>query len=308
VALQLAPALAYFLFIVLSTLRLDPALSLFTGAFAALEYFAVSLWLLRGEPAPPEMLAAWQTYFGKAAMIAGCGVGAAFVSRQLRVGFGRAVASVEEQRRALEVFGQHVSPAVAERLLANQTAIGTEVRRVCVMFLDIRGFTAFAEKKRPEEVVAYLNALFAFMIETVDRHGGIVNKFLGDGFMAIFGAPLSTGDDCASAVRASLEILATVKEHAADGRIAPTLIGIGLHAGDVVVGNVGSPLRKEYTVIGDVVNLASRIEGLNKPLGSQVLLSGDVFEAAGEIAASAVRAEPMQVKGRVEPVDVYRLA
>src|SRR5215475_14343319 len=123
------------------------------------------------------------------------------------------------------------------------------------MFLDIRNFTGFAEKRSPEEVVEYLESLFEFMIEIVNRHNGIINKFLGDGFMAVFGAPLSDGKDCENAVRSAKEILERVKEETDRGAILPTQVGIGLHAGKAVTGSIGSAVRKEYTVIGDVVNL-----------------------------------------------------
>src|SRR5262249_14569600 len=168
------------------------------------------------------------------------------------------------------VCGQHVSPAVVDRLLEQRADVKSEVRDVCVMFLDVRNFTAFAEKRTPEEVVEYLNSLFDFMIDSVNRHHGIVNKFLGDGVMAVFGAPLSDGKECVHAIDAAQEILAQIEEMVESGRIPPTRVGIGLHFGKALIGNVGSGARKEYTVIGDAVNVAARIEQLNKELGSQL--------------------------------------
>ncbi len=117
------------------------------------------------------------------------------------------------------------------------------------------------------------------MIEIVNRHHGVINKFLGDGFMAVFGAPLSEGDDCLNGVAAAKEILSRVEEEVSRGTVAPTTLGIGLHAGEAVTGSIGSSLRREYTVIGDVVNLAARIEKLNKKFGSQLLISEIVWQA-----------------------------
>src|SRR6185295_1775729 len=108
-------------------------------------------------------------------------------------------------------------------------------------------------------------------VESVNAHHGIVNKFLGDGAMALFGAPLAEGNPCRNALRAALEILDRIDAEVAAGRMVPTRLGIGLHAGPVVIGNIGSPQRKEFTVIGDVVNVASRVEALNKDLGSRLL-------------------------------------
>ena len=177
------------------------------------------------------------------------------------------------------------------------------------MFLDIRDFTSFAEHRHPEEVVEYLESLFGFMIEIVNRHHGIINKFLGDGFMAVFGAPLSEGRDCANALGAALEILARVDEEVAVGNVIPTRVGIGLHAGEAVTGSIGSTLRQEYTVIGDVVNLAARIEQLNKQIGSRLLVSEVVWEEArGAGLAGATPMGHVPVKGREAPTRIYKVA
>ena len=145
------------------------------------------------------------------------------------------------------------------------------------------------------------------MIDSVNRNHGIVNKFLGDGFMAIFGAPISSDDDRRHAVLAAREIVNTVHIRTLDGSIPPTRIGIGLHAGLAVTGNVGSEQRKEYTIIGDVVNLASRIEQLNKQFGSELLVSETVFDSVPEIHGDSKDIGDVQVKGRGQAVRVYRL-
>jgi adenylate cyclase len=176
------------------------------------------------------------------------------------------------------------------------------------MFLDIRGFTTFSEGRPPVEVVDYLSTLFDALIASVNRHDGIINKFLGDGFMAVFGAPVSDGLDSQNAVAASLEMIAEVERMVAAGTLPPTRIGIGLHAGSAVTGNVGSHLRREYTVIGDVVNTASRIEGLNKQFASQLLVSDEVYSKLAAPPEGASRLEPVPVKGRAEPVQIWMLA
>src|SRR4030095_4787541 len=168
--------------------------------------------------------------------------------------------------------------------------------------------SGLAEKRSPEEVVTYLESLFEFMIEIVNRNHGIINKFLGDGFMAVFGAPLSDGADCANAVRSAQEILARVRDEAEQGRILPTTVGIGLHAGEAVTGSIGSALRREYTVIGDVVNLASRIEKLNKQFGSQLLISALVAPAAASETSGAVSRGTVKVRGREEGIQIFQLA
>ena len=157
----------------------------------------------------------------------------------------------------------------------------SERRTVCVLFLDIRGFTAMTRTRSADETVTLLNDFFAEMIEIVDRHNGFINKFLGDGFLALFGAALA---DPAAAANA----LAAGREHAEGGRCleprripgAQLKVGIGIHIGEAITGSIGSPRRKEYTAIGDTVNLAARLEQLTKETGARLLLSEPVRKAA----------------------------
>jgi adenylate cyclase len=311
-ALLMPSASVYFVFILLSTLRLDFALSAFTGLVAAVEYAALALfWGSLDTTVQEPVLTSLPQHLAKACVLLVAGVAAGFVARRLRMSFRRAIESLEERARILGVFGQHVSPEVVERLVGTEAASRSELRDVCVMFLDIRGFTAFAEKHGPEEVVAYLNTIFDAAVDAVVLHKGIVNKFLGDGFMAVFGAPVAEGNVCAEAVAAGREVLRRVDQLVRDGRIPETRVGMGLHAGPAVVGNIGSARRKEYTVIGDVVNVASRVEALNKELGSQLLVTEEVWRAAGETEGDdvpPVSRDPLRVRGRETPVRIIQLA
>jgi len=317
-ALLMPSAFVYFIFILLSTLRLDFALSAFTGLVAALEYAAVAvLWdffsydARATDAAVDPMLSSLPNHLGKACILLVAGISAGFVARRLRKSFMRALESLEERSRILGVFGQHVSPEVVERLVQGEDQVEGELREVCVMFLDIRDFTSFAEKRTAADVVAYLNTIFGEAVEAVVQHRGIVNKFLGDGFMAVFGAPVADGNACGAAVEAGLDMLERIDRLARDGRVPPTRVGIGLHAGPAVVGNIGSAHRKEYTVIGDVVNVASRVEALNKARGSQMLVTEEVWLAAGMAADGRVKPqaqEPIQIRGRQTPVRILQLA
>jgi adenylate cyclase len=314
-ALLMPTAFVYFVFILLSTLRLDFALSAFTGFVAACEYAGVALlWNVQGSTADVSvdpMLASLPHHLGKAFILFVAGISAGFVARRLRKSFTRAIESIEEQSRILGVFGQHVSPEVADQLVQGEAQIAGELREVCVLFLDIRDFTGFAEKRSPADVVAYLNTIFGEAVDAVVKHRGIVNKFMGDGFMAVFGAPVADENPCAAAVDAGLDLLERVERLARDGRIPATRVGLGLHAGPAIVGNIGSSHRKEYTVIGDVVNVASRVEALNKPLGSQMLVTEEVWRAAGLDGARGVTPsprDPIQIRGRETPVKILQLA
>ncbi|MCI0695406.1 adenylate/guanylate cyclase domain-containing protein [candidate division KSB1 bacterium] len=301
---------AYFLFIILSTLRLEFNLCAFTGFVAALEYMALAfIYIGQSDARDLEpVLSAPVYHVGKGLLLLAGGIAAGFVALQIKRRIHHSLRVVNERNRIVNLFGQQVSPAIVDELLKQKTDMPSQKKFVCVMFMDIRNFARFAEHKTPEEVVAYQNTVFGFIIEIINRHHGLINQFLGDGFMATFGAPISYGNDCRHAVEAALEIIARVKAESESGNIPPTRVGIGIHAGEAVTGNVGTPLRRQYSITGNVVILASRLEQLNKQYQSQLLISEEVWEAIGRNARDAVALGPAQIKGRDEPVFLYKLA
>lgn len=300
----------YGVFIVLSTMRLDFALSAFTGSVAALEYAALSLayaYDAGGDVHAAEFGAPGFIVL-KGLVLLLAGVAAGFVAGQLRRRVVNASRATEERRRIVAAFGQQVSPEIVEELLGQGPDMASRRAFVCVMFMDIRDFTRLVQDKSPEEIVAFQNAVFGTAAEIVNRHRGIINQFLGDGFMATFGAPLATGNECCDALAAARELVASVRELSDAGRIPATTVGIGLHAGEAVTGNIGSAERRQYSVTGNVVILASRVEQLNKLYGSQLLVSGEVLRACRGQARDAAPLGPVQVKGHDEPIELYRIA
>jgi adenylate cyclase len=312
-ALFLPPVFLYFLIIALSGLRLNFSICIFTGAIAAFEYVWIASYLTNSMEIPVDFQGTSPIYrflihVTKGLLILAAGIITGVVTNKLKKGFLKSFQSISEKKHIMSMFGQHVSPVVMEKLLQQKNAAEGEIQNVCVMFLDIRNFTTFSETRSPQEVVSFLNSLFEFMIEIVNRNNGIINKFLGDGFMAVFGAPFSDGFDCRNAVNASKEIMKKLQDEIAAGNIIPTKLGIGLHSGEAVTGNIGSIQRKEYTIIGDVVNLASRIESLNKQFNSQLLISEMVKTALGDEGNDAISLGKVVVKGRAEPVEIFKLA
>jgi adenylate cyclase len=299
-ALGFVAPFIYFIFIIASTLRLDFWLSTFTGFVAAVQLFGMAVYY---HPDPhPDLF-----YHGaRSFVILISGVLAGAVGVQLRRQFGASILAATARDRITNLFGQHVSPQVVERLMAEGAATGSDIRRVAVMFVDFRSFTAGARTRSPQEVVERLDGAFAVLVEILDRHGGIVNKFLGDGFLALFGAPFDAGDAAQHAVAAAREMLAA-NEHTNATSSWPLRIGIGIHVGEVVAGNIGSPRRKEYTVIGDTVNFAARLEALNKELDSQFLISSAVRDALGDNGKDAVPRGEVPVRGYERPVPVWQL-
>ena len=313
-ALLMPSASLYFLFILLATLRLDFTLCAFTGLVAAVEYAAVALfWGSLDTTVQEPVLTSLPQHLAKACILLVAGIAAGFVARRLRRSFMRALESLEERARILGVFGQHVSPK------SSSTSSRARPTRAasCVRFASCSS-TSAASRRSPRSTArrrssTYLNVIFDAAVDAVVEHRGIVNKFLGDGFMAVFGAPIAEGNPCADAVAAGLDVLARIDKLAADGRIPPTRLGVGVHSGPAVVGNIGSVRRKEYTVIGDVVNVASRVEALNKELGSRMLVTEEVWRGSGSTAESVtteapVSREPLHIRGRETPVRIFQLA
>lgn len=232
--------------------------------------------------------------------------------KKLEVAYDELAEAQEELKVAEQkikgLLDQQVSGAVAAELLATDDTKATkhERRFVCIMFLDIRDFTPFVESKTPEQIIEYQNNVLGFMMEKVIEHKGIVNTVLGDGFMATFGAPISAGNDCLQAYKAAVEIMQMVREKSRTGQIPPTKIGIGLHAGNVVAGNVGTTTRKQYLVTGNTVIIASRLEQLNKQYGSSLILSREVVERLPRAMNLPKKFDQVMVKGRSKPVEIAK--
>jgi adenylate cyclase len=303
-ALGFVVPLVYFIFVILSTLRLDFWLSTFTGFVAASELFYMAMHY-RPEVSPdpePEIY----YHMARSVLIFLCGVLAGAVGVQLRRGFAASILAATARDRVTSLFGQHVSPQVVERLLLEGTSTESDIRNVAVMFVDFRSFTAGARSRSPQDVVERLDGAFAVLVEILDRHDGIVNKFLGDGFLALFGAPFQAEDPAHRAVAAAREMLAAMERINQDSSW-PLRIGIGIHFGEVVAGNIGSPRRKEYTVIGDTVNFASRLEALNKEFNSQLLISSSVHDALGEEGDDARSLGEVPIRGYDKPMTIWQL-
>jgi adenylate cyclase len=223
--------------------------------------------------------------------------------------FNRMARSLREKEMIKRAFTRYVAREVVEEVLKDpeHAMLTGERREATVLFCDIRGFTALAERLTPEQVVGLLNEFYTLMIETVFKHDGTLDKFLGDAVMAVFGAPIAHPDHAARAVMTALDMRRAVGELAGRRRAAgldPFEVGIGVSLGEVVAGTVGTEERMEYTVIGDSVNVASRLQDRAKP--GSILLSRRTYEAVSDLV-DAKSLGAMKVKGKEEEVEVYEV-
>jgi class 3 adenylate cyclase len=217
-------------------------------------------------------------------------------------------AALEQSRR--ERLGRYFSPHIAAALVDAEADLGKgEQREVSVLFTDIRDFTALSERLRGDQVVDILNEFHSRMVECIFGHGGTLDKYLGDGLMAYFGAPLDQPDHADRAVLCALDMQQSldVLNRELEGRGLTALrMGIGVHSGPVILGDIGAARRREFTIIGDTVNVAARVEQLTKVTGAQVLVTEETRrKLASNPALEAV--EPLPVKGKSAPLQTYRV-
>ncbi len=235
---------------------------------------------------------------------------------RLAAAFNHMGRGLAERDRVRSLLGKVVSPAIAEELLARDIELGGEEREVTVLFSDLRGFTALGEQRTPHELLALLNAYFTRMSAVVETHGGVVDKYIGDALMALYGAPLAHADDAARAVATALDMqrsLTALNAELARQNLPPLAMGVGVNTATVVAGNMGSSARLNYTVIGDGVNLAARLESLTKRYGAAAIVSeasrrqapGFVYRELDRVCVAGKRApvtihEPLGREGEVE--------
>lgn len=221
--------------------------------------------------------------------------------------FNHMSSSIKEKEFIKDTFGKLVDPTVRDFLLDGNLTLGGETKEVTVLFVDIRGFTSISEKLPPSEIVNWLNQYFEQMSESIVKEKGLVNKFIGDAILAVFGAPIPIENHADSAIRAALDMRNQVKELSKkflDAGLPEIKIGIGIHSGKVLAGNIGSMNRLEYTVIGDTVNLASRLESYCKTANRDLLLTEATKELIRE-KFSFEYIDKIKVRGRESEISIF---
>jgi adenylate cyclase len=206
-----------------------------------------------------------------------------------------------------EVFGKYVSKEIRDEILSGKVTLDGELRHVTVLFADLRDFTPMVETTPPKEVVKIINSYFREMEEAISHHYGLVIQYIGDEIEAVFGAPIYQRDHAVSAVQAALDMkqrLKRVNRELKQRGFPPLFHGIGIHTGEVLAANIGSPERLSYALVGDTVNLASRVQGLNKELGTEILITGATRVALnGDFSLKELPAT--RVKGKSGLIELY---
>jgi len=220
---------------------------------------------------------------------------------ELAGSFNAMAAGLEERERLREAFGTFVDPELAERILREGTDFSGDEVELSVLFLDVRGFTSFAERAEAHEVVSLLNDLYAGIVPVILRHGGHANKFIGDGLLAVFGAPDRRADHADCAVAAALEIAQLVR-HRYSGRIR---VGIGVNSGRAVVGTIGGGGRLDFTVIGDTVNTASRVESATRQTDDDVLITDATLTQLTRGCEEWAERATVPLKGKSQTVRLF---
>ncbi|HEU5290970.1 MAG TPA: adenylate/guanylate cyclase domain-containing protein [Cyclobacteriaceae bacterium] len=296
----------YPLFITLSVLHLDFRTSMQTAVMAAVQYSLIVYYgfnMADVKTTFEDVIPENTFYLRSVVMIIG-GMAGGFVAEEMR---RRIQASFDIQRAKNEMevlFGQQVSKEVLTTLVEERGI--AKKQEATVLAMDIRNFTSFAETRTPDEIMDYQNKIFGPVIDIINQHQGVVNQIMGDGLMATFGTPVSNPLHADMAFETSLRILNKVRELVSNEIIPETRIGLGLHTGDVVTGNIGNESRKQYSISGSAVIIAFRVEQLNKQFGTELLITNAVKDkiVPGRIQLDSLGMQSMKGFGNV--VEVFK--
>ncbi len=312
------PSYLYFFLVVLTGFWMQARVTILSSIFAAVQFFAAYQFArahLQHVSGPDALflqdLKDPMLWGFKALMLVLTGIAVGVLSRSVRRMIGRMIEKERERSYLDRLFGQYVSPEVRDRLMSSEAVRG-ETRDVTVLFCDIRSFTTLCEGLAPSAVVDHLNRYLDEMVACIQAEGGVVDKFIGDAIMATFGGLTPLASPCESAVKAALRMqreLAILRSEWTLRQVPLLRSGIGIHHGPVLLGPVGSEQRREFTVIGDVVNTASRLETLTKEHDRPIVISGAVFSMlSGELQSRFGPLGTTQVKGRVGAVEIFGIS
>ena len=295
----------YFILLSLTALSLELIHTVILGAISTLSYLFLTAWAIYHHDTennilhfPPAL------YFARSFFMLLAFLGATLVTREFKKWLNLSLNWQHKSRETERLFGQQVSGPIAESLLKDDNLIKEE--EVSVLFLDIRGYSHFAEQKSPDQIIRFQNNFFNPIINVINDHNGIVNQILGDGLMATFGAPVAMTDHAQKAFDAAHAIFEQIIIEIEKKSIPQTKFGIGIHSGKVVMGNIGNELRKQFSISGHTVNIAARIEQANKEFESEFLISESTYNKIEKINDFGIIGD-VEMKNMSKPVKVYKV-
>ena len=298
--------LFYFLLLMLSAMHLDFKVSAGAGLLAGLGYFLVAFWGIEYLQPEGDIVQLKEIYTMRSIGLFVAGLVAGIVAVEIKKRVNNYLNSIEEQKEIESLLGQQLSKDVANELIVHRNeTIGHKVVG-SIMFLDIRNFTVMADHQSPEETIEFQNAIFDPLIRIIEKNNGIIHQILGDGFMASFGIAVKNENHAKDSLNAGLEIMEAINHLRTDQNGSTTKVGIGLHSGEVITGNIGNEIRKQFSIAGKNVILASRIEQLNKTFKTQFLVSRQFVDMLNCKGCFTDLGE-VQVKGFDDHVHIYQV-
>ncbi|MPQ47826.1 hypothetical protein GCQ56_12515 [Marinifilum sp. N1E240] len=298
--------LFYFLLLTLSAMHLDFKISLGAGLLAAVGYFSVAFWGIEYLQPDKDIEQLQEIYTMRSIGLFLAGIVAGVVASEIKKRVNNYLESVEDQKEIESLLGQQLSKDVANELILHRNdSVGHKVTG-SIMFLDIRNFTLMADHQSPEETIEFQNAIFDPLIRIIEKNNGIIHQILGDGFMASFGIAVKNENHANDSYHAGIEIIEAINHLKMEENGDSTKVGIGLHCGEVVTGNIGNEIRKQFSIAGKNVIMASRIEQLNKKFKTQFLISkqiADLLDSKSELSDLGL----VKLKGIDEKVNVFNV-
>ena len=299
--------LLYYLFLILSVLHLDKKISLLTGILGAIQY-GINIWYsfhISGAGLTLIANSPKNSYYLNCVVLIVSGAAAGYVAGQVKR-FVKVSLEARQAKNEMEIlFGQQVSQEVVHALVQDK---GLTKHEATVLAMDIRNFTGFAENHTPGEIMDFQNKIFGPILDIVGEYGGVVNQIMGDGLMATFGILAPNPRHAEMAFLAAMKIRKKVKELSEAGVIPATRVGLGIHTGEVVTGNIGNETRKQYSISGSAVIIAFRVEQLNKEFDSELLITGEVRVRIDRSISQLSYLGLQPIKGFEYEVDVYQAA
>lgn len=300
--------LLYYFFLILSVLHMDLKISLVTGISGAVQFSCITWYSFNISNASEAFIdnVPENSYYIKCLVLIISAAVAGYVAAQVKRSVKASLEVQLEKTQMEELFGQQVSQEVVHALVEDKYSFMKY--EATVLAMDIRNFTSFAENHSPDEIMNFQNKIFAPILDIIAEYHGVVNQIMGDGLMATFGILVPNPDHAKMAFQAALKIRQKVEELSGEGVIPPTKIGLGIHTGEVVTGNIGNETRKQYSISGSAVIIAFRLEQLNKDLNSELLITGEVKTRIGVPKNQLAYLGQKAIKGFEHEVDVYKAA